>query len=206
MSYRFCVSCVSACNQLLNFLEHFLEMMTGGYFPHDTILPAASTFFLFLNEMLLCLLNAVTDVGFLFQNAFTLCNRPRRLFFCGRTGVDIGESPVSFIVQPAGGRYFFLHQNPCNAGGSRLRAARSKIFSTIPACFRVDQKMTIFCRVFYIASGAGRLHSVYAIANLVHGSLDLLLVCQACISFRMFKNGASSLSPLMVSTLSLMAM
>ena len=38
------------------------------------------------------------------------------------------------------------------------------------------------------------------------GFMPDLLGCRECISFRMFKNGVSSLSPLMVSTLSLMAM
>ena len=118
-------------------------------------------------------MNAVTDVGFLFQNALDLCNRPRIGFFCGRTGVDIGESPVSFIVQPAGGRYFFFHQNPCNAGGTPPVYGKVKNLFYNPACFRVDQKMTFFVRVFYIAQRCiGSI--VCAICKPgVHGSLDL---------------------------------
>ena len=58
------------------------------------------------------------ETRWIVEKIFDLCYRPRIGFFWRRTGVDIGESPVSFIVQPAGGRYFFLHQNPCNAGGS----------------------------------------------------------------------------------------
>lgn len=93
-------------------------------------------------------MNAVTDVSFLFQNALDLCNRPRIGFFCGRTGVDIGESPISFIVQPAGGRYFFFHQNPCNAGGTPPVYGKVKNLFYNPACFRVDQKMTFLSGSF----------------------------------------------------------
>ena len=61
--------------------------------------------------------------------------------------------PVSYthLVQPAGGRYFFLHQNPCNAGGSTPVYSKVKNLLYNPACFRVDQKMPFFVRVFYIA-------------------------------------------------------
>ena len=96
-------------------------------------------------------MDAVSDIGFLFQNTFHLRYRPRIGFFLRRSGIDICESAVSLEIQPAGSRYFFFDQNPCNAGGSPAMNGKVKNLFDNPPCFRVNQKMTFLIRVFDIA-------------------------------------------------------
>ena len=96
-------------------------------------------------------MDAVSDIGFLFQNTFHLRYRPRIGFFLRRSGIDICESAVSLEIQPAGSRYFFFDQNPCNAGGSPAMNGKVKNLFDNPPCFRVNQKMAFLIRVFDIA-------------------------------------------------------
>lgn len=92
--------------------------------------------------------------------------------FCGRTGVDIGESPVSFIVQPAGGRYFSSTRIRVMLAAPRPCTARSKS-SLQSSVFPGRSEDDLFVRVFYIAQRCiGSI--VCAIGkSCVHGSLDL---------------------------------
>ena len=116
---------------------------------------------------------AVTDVGFLFQDAFDLRYRPRIGFFLRRSGIDIGESAVPLEVQPSGGGYFCFHQNPCDAGRPSAMNGKVKDLFDNPPCFRVNRKMPGLIRVFDITQrGVGSV--VCAVCKpCPHGGLDL---------------------------------
>ena len=128
----------------------------------------------------------------LFQNALDYQIHVNWVFF--KRG-EQGRRRGNILVIPARGGGGFSSSPRARTGGPPPVNRKGKNLLYNPACFRVDQKMTFFVRVFYIAQRCiGSI--VCAIGkSCVHGSLDLLLVSRACISFRMFKNGASSLSP-----------
>ena len=109
----------------------------GIFHPNPFFFRLTNLFLVFIRDIGLLIVYAVANVGFILQNTFDLSNRPRIGFFFRRISIDIGESSIPLIIEPARSRDFF-----CNQGLGDLRCTCSmkcevKDFLDDPAGFFV---------------------------------------------------------------------
>ena len=111
----------AAGNLLLHLLKHIPadDRLMGIFHPNPFFFRLAHLFLVFIRDIGLLIVYAVADVGFILQNTFDLSNRPSIRFFFRRIGVDIGESSIPLIIEPARSRDFL-----CNQGLGDLRCTR----------------------------------------------------------------------------------
>ena len=88
----------------------------GIFHPNPFFFRLAHLFLVLIRDIGLLIVYAVADIGFILQDTFDLSNRPGIRFFFRRMGIDIGESSISLIIQPARSRDFL-----CNQGLGDLR-------------------------------------------------------------------------------------
>ena len=80
-------------------------------------------------------------------------DRPGIGFFFGRAGIDIGEGPVPFIIDPAGSRHFLVNEDAGDPGGSRAVYSQVKDLLHDPAGLLVNGKCVFDFWVPLIAEG-----------------------------------------------------
>ena len=129
----------AAGNLLLHLLKHIPadDRLMGIFHPNPFFFRLTNLFLVFIRDIGLLIVYAVANVGFILQNTFDLSNRPRIGFFFRRISIDIGESSIPLIIEPARSRDFF-----CNQGLGDLRCTCSmkrkvKDFLDDPAGFFV---------------------------------------------------------------------
>ena len=108
----------AAGDLLLHLLKHIPadNRLMGIFHPNPIFFRLAHLFLVFIRDIGLLIVYAVADVGFILQDAFDLSNRPCIRFFFRRIGIDIGESSIPLIIEPARSRDFL-----CNQGLGDLR-------------------------------------------------------------------------------------
>ena len=108
----------AAGDLLLHLLKHILadDRLMGIFHPNPFFFRLAHLFLVFIRDISLLIVYAVADVGFILQNTFDLSNGPGIGFFFRRIGIDIGETSIPLIIEPARSRDFL-----CNQGLGDLR-------------------------------------------------------------------------------------
>ena len=129
----------AAGNLLLHLLKHIPadDRLMGIFHPNPFFFRLAHLFLVFIRDVGLLIVYAVADIGFILQDTFDLSNRTGIRFLFRRMVIDIGESSISLIIQPACSRDFL-----CNQGLGDLRRTCSmkrkvKDFLDDPAGFFV---------------------------------------------------------------------
>ena len=93
----------AAGDLLLHLLKHIPadDGLMGIFHSNPFFFRLAHLFLVFIRDIGLLIVYTVADVGFILQDAFDLSNCPCIRFFFRRIGVDIGESSVPLIIEPA---------------------------------------------------------------------------------------------------------
>ncbi len=95
-------------------------------------------------------MDAVSDVVFIFQNLLDRRDIPRIAVFLRLTFIKPGVGTFSGVVEPAWGWYLFLDQKPCDFSRAHAMRGQIKYLLNNPLCFRIHQQVAFPVRVLFV--------------------------------------------------------
>ena len=118
----------------------------GIFHTNPFLFRLADLFLVLIGDIGLLVVDAVANIGFIFQDAFDLRNRPGIGLFLRRTRVNVGEGAVPLVVQPTGGGHFFRDQNAGDLGCASAMNGQIEDFLYDPAGFFVRCQRDVYKR------------------------------------------------------------
>ena len=140
-------------DQLLHPVKDILadKGFMGIFHTNPFLFRLADLFLVLVRDVGLLIVDAVADIGFIFQDTFDLCNRPGVGLFLRRAGVNVGKGSVPLVVQPTGGGHFFRNQNAGDLGRASAMNGQIEDFLYDPAGFFVRCQRVLDLRVALVS-------------------------------------------------------